>query len=105
MRLLELARAVVDEPQLLLLDEPTSGLSQRDSEVLGDVIRDLSEHHGCAYLLVEHDMEFVFRHADRVLVMVAGQVIADGAAARVARDPAVVEAYLGPAAADGREIV
>ena len=58
-RLLEMARAIVDRPRLLLLDEPTSGLAEEESQRLGDLVRSLRSEHECAVLLVEHDVPFV----------------------------------------------
>jgi branched-chain amino acid transport system ATP-binding protein len=95
MRLLEVARAVIDSPRLLLLDEPTSGLAQRDTEVLGQVITELGKSTGCSFLLVEHDIEFVFGVTERVLVLLTGKLLADASPDGIARDPAVIDAYLG----------
>jgi branched-chain amino acid transport system ATP-binding protein len=94
-RLLEVARAVVDEPRALLLDEPTSGLGHDESARIGEVLIDIGKSYGCAILLVEHDIEFVFRLASRVMVLVGGQVLADDTPDVVRRDPAVIASYLG----------
>jgi len=95
LRFLEIARAVVMRPKILLLDEPAAGLNQVETERLAAVIR----HQvglGVGILLVDHDVPFVFKLCDQVTVMNFGSVIASGRPALVARDPAVREAYLGP---------
>jgi branched-chain amino acid transport system ATP-binding protein len=93
-RLVELARAVVDEPRLLLLDEPTSGLSGHDAERFGDAIG-AARARGAGVVLVEHDVGFVMGRSDRVVVLEAGRVLADGPPERVQADTAVRRAYLG----------
>lgn len=95
-RLLELARALATEPQVLLLDEPAAGLTQAEVRGLRDVLFRIRER-GIAILLVEHNMRFVLRTADHVVVLNYGQKLAEGSAADVARDPRVVAAYLGRA--------
>ncbi len=93
-RLLEFARAIVDRPRLLLLDEPTSGLGSAETELLGEIIRDVTRTE-CAAVLVEHDLDFVMGLCDRVVVLDQGTVLADDTAAAVRNDPAVVSAYIG----------
>jgi branched-chain amino acid transport system ATP-binding protein len=94
-RMLELGRALVDDPAVLLLDEPTSGLGDDDMERLTAIIEQVKASARCAVVLVEHDIGFVMAHADRVAVLVRGQVIAAGAPADVQRDEQVRAAYLG----------
>ncbi len=94
-RMVELARAVVDEPTLLLLDEPTSGLGQADTSLLADVVQDVRRSTGCAVLLIEHDVRFVMENSDRVIVMHLGQKLAEGSPDAVQADPEVLQAYLG----------
>lgn len=91
---LELARALVGQPQLLLLDEWLSGLNPTELRDAIGLVRGLGAG-GTAILLVEHIMEAVRALCGRCIVMNAGEVIADGATAEVLRDPAVVRAYLG----------
>ena len=94
-RLLELARAIVDEPRLLLLDEPTSGLEEYEAHRFADVVREFRADSHAAVLLVEHDVPFVMNLCDRVTVLNLGEVIAEGTTHEVANDPAVRAAYLG----------
>jgi branched-chain amino acid transport system ATP-binding protein len=93
-RLVELARALAIQPQLLLLDEPASGLSERETEAIGALLRRLA-HDGVSILLVEHDIGLVTRICEYVYVLDLGSVIGEGSAAEVCRNPAVIDAYLG----------
>ena len=93
-RLVELARAIVDKPALLLLDEPTSGLGEAEAEITAAVIRG-QRALGATVLLVEHDMPFVMSMCERVTVLELGAVIADGTPEEVQSNPAVRAAYLG----------
>jgi branched-chain amino acid transport system ATP-binding protein len=97
-RALQLARALCGQPTLLLLDEPASGLRAAERERLATLIATLRRS-GLTILLVEHDVGFVMRLADRVTVLDLGRVIADGTAAEVRADSRVVTAYLGADAA------
>ena len=94
-KLLELARALMLEPRLVLLDEPLAGVNPTLGRRLLAHIEELRERDGTTFFFVEHDMEVVMRHSDRVIVMAAGRVIADGAPDAVRREERVVEAYLG----------
>ena len=90
----ELARAVVSEPGLLLLDEPVAGLNATETAAVGAEIRRLRAQ-SYTVLLVEHDMELVMSVADRVVVLDGGRCIAQGTPDEARRNPLVLEAYLG----------
>ena len=94
-KLLDLARALMTEPRLLLLDEPMAGVSPTLRVELLEHILDLRRRDGITLLLVEHDLDFVMRACDRVIVMNDGRVIAQGTPDEVRRDDKVVDAYLG----------
>jgi branched-chain amino acid transport system ATP-binding protein len=96
-RLVELGRALVTNPKVLLLDEPASGLDGNETETLSSLLANLSAG-GTAILLVEHDMSLVMHACSRIFVLDFGRVIADGSPDEVRRDEGVIEAYLGPMA-------
>jgi branched-chain amino acid transport system ATP-binding protein len=100
-RLVEIARALALAPSVLLLDEPAAGLDDADTERLGQLLTGLARF-GIVVLLVEHDMKLVMSVSDHVVVLDAGQKIAEGAPRAVAADPAVLKAYLGEGAGTDR---
>jgi branched-chain amino acid transport system ATP-binding protein len=94
-RMVEMARAIVDGPRVLLLDEPTSGLEETEMVSLGNAMQQVCREEGCAVVLVEHDVGFVMGQCDRVVVLNLGEIIASGTPDEVRNEPAVVAAYLG----------
>ena len=94
-RLLEVAMAMAQEPKVLLLDEPTQGLSVEETAQAVDTLARFLERAGITVLLVEHDMEVVFKLAHKITVLHRGGVIADGTPAEVKANARVQEAYLG----------
>ncbi len=92
-RQLEIAMALATDPQVLLLDEPLAGMGVAEAERMVELLHTIKQDH--AMLLVEHDMDAVFALADRLTVMVNGQVIASGTPAEIRADAGVQAAYLG----------
>ncbi|MCD2512577.1 ABC transporter ATP-binding protein [Comamonas endophytica] len=92
-RLLEIALAMAARPRILLLDEPAAGVPQGESSELFEVVAELPAEIGV--LFIEHDMNLVFRFAQRISVLVAGQMLMEGTAAEVGADARVREVYLG----------
>lgn len=97
LKLLDVARALMANPKLLMLDEPTSGLSGEDVAHMSELVMNLRKD-GVTMIIVEHDIRFVLSFADRVIVMDAGKKLAEGEPGPTMRLPEVVEAYIGPRA-------
>jgi ABC-type branched-subunit amino acid transport system ATPase component len=94
-RITEIACLVALQPTLLLLDEPSSGIAQRESEALGQLLRDLKRTLDLTLVVIEHDIPLIMSISDRIVAMADGKVICAGAPEDVKVDPLVVEAYLG----------
>jgi branched-chain amino acid transport system ATP-binding protein len=94
-RLVEVGRALMTEPSLLLLDEPSSGLDRNETNELADTLRQVQGDRGTAVLLVEHDVEMVQSFCTRTYVLDFGSLIASGPTADVMNDATVRTAYLG----------
>ena len=95
---LELAVALASRPKLLLMDEPTAGMAPRERFSLMDLTAALTTAQGVGVLFTEHDMDVVFGHAHRVLVLVRGEILADGSPEEIRSDPRVRAVYLGQSA-------
>jgi branched-chain amino acid transport system ATP-binding protein len=94
-KLLELARALMAKPTLLMLDEPMAGINPTLGKRLLDHMQRLRKEEGVTFLFIEHDMEVVMNHSDKVVVMAEGRVIASGDPETVRKDQKVIDAYLG----------
>jgi branched-chain amino acid transport system ATP-binding protein len=102
-RRVELARALIGQPKLLLLDEPASGLNRTEVNGFAELLRRIQALAPLSILLIEHDMALVMRLSDKVVALESGRCIAEGAPDQVQRTPDVIRAYLGvDANADGR---
>ena len=100
-RLVEVGRALMTEPALLLLDEPSSGLDREETAVLASTLRAIQAEKQFAILLVEHDVELVAEFTERLYVLDFGSLIAEGPTTETLRQPAVRTAYLGTLEVDG----
>lgn len=94
-KLVELARAMMADPDVLMLDEPISGVNPVLAETLADHIRSLNEDQGLTIVIIEHDIDFVMELSDPVLVLDQGKVLTEGSPAEVQSDERVLDAYLG----------
>jgi branched-chain amino acid transport system ATP-binding protein len=92
---LELAIALANEPRLLLMDEPTAGMAPAERNQLMSLTRELVQRRGLAVLFTEHSMDVVFGHADRIIVLARGRLIAQGTSQDIRNHPKVQEVYFG----------
>ncbi|MNR35161.1 Nickel import ATP-binding protein NikO [compost metagenome] len=90
---LEIGMLLMQDPKLLMLDEPIAGMSVRERELTAELLKRISK--GRAVIVIEHDMDFVQRIADKVTVMHQGRILAEGSMAQVQNDPRVIDVYLG----------
>ena len=97
----ELAIALANEPKLLLMDEPTAGMAPRERMELMELTAEIVHERGIAVLFTEHDMDVVFTHADRIMVLDRGELISEGPPMAVRSDRRVQEIYLGSSAGRG----
>jgi len=94
MKLLELARALMGDPQVILLDEPAAGVNPSLARILVERIEDLNRR-GTSFVIIEHDMDFVMRHCDPVIALAEGRVVFQGTGDEARSDPLLLDAYLG----------
>ena len=95
-KLLELARAIINKPEILLLDEPLAGVNPKLAEDILSIIKKLSDN-GITIIMVEHNIEAVMKISERIVVLAEGSLIADGSPSEIRSDKNVIEAYLGKA--------
>ncbi|MFD1342562.1 ABC transporter ATP-binding protein [Litorisediminicola beolgyonensis] len=100
---MELAIALAHDPMLLLMDEPTAGMAPRERIALMQLTADIVAEQGVSVLFTEHDMDVVFAHSHRIMVLNRGALIAEGTAAEIRANPLVQEVYLGGGTVFGAE--
>ena len=94
MKLLELARILMGDPDVILLDEPAAGVNPSLTQVLIERIEELNRR-GKTFVIIEHDMDFVMRHCDPVIALSEGKIVFQGTAQEAQASPALLDAYLG----------
>ena len=94
-RRLEIARALATEPRLLILDEPAAGMNAQETDDLMAMLHDIRGRFDLTLLLIEHDMKFIMKMCERIVVLDQGRVIARGVPEEIKVDPVVIAAYLG----------
>jgi len=92
--MLEIARALALQPDIILMDEPAAGLNNRETNHLADIIRKIRDS-GVTVVLVEHDMELIMDICDSIVVLDLGKKLAEGTPRQIQENPAVIAAYLG----------
>jgi branched-chain amino acid transport system ATP-binding protein len=100
----ELAVALANQPKLLLMDEPTAGMGPAERQSLMELTSDIVRNQNIGVLFTEHDMEVVFTHADRIIVLNRGELVAEGTPEAVRRNPQVQEIYLGSRHRDDKKL-
>src|SRR5207249_9407943 len=95
-KLLDVAVAYALKPRLLFLDEPTSGVSTREKAPIMDVISNIVRSHGITAVVIEHDMDIIFKYSDRIVVMHQGVVLASGSPEEIRNNETVKDAVFGP---------
>ena len=96
MKLLELARALMGDPSVILLDEPAAGVNPSLIRILIERIEELNRR-GTTFFIIEHDMDFIMRHCDPVIALAEGKVVFEGSAEDAQKNPLLLDAYLGAA--------
>jgi len=94
MKLLELARILMGDPEVILLDEPAAGVNPTLAGILIEKIEELNRQ-GKTFVIIEHDMDFIMRHCEPVIALAQGRVVFEGSAAEAQADPVLLDAYLG----------